>query len=49
MSEVVLDSITMAISYTLFWVIIIILILYPKLRIRKLKKRINKLERKQIA
>ncbi|MFX1234269.1 MAG: hypothetical protein ACFFBY_06860 [Promethearchaeota archaeon] len=45
MSEVVLDSITMAISYALFWTIIVILILYPKLRIRKIKKRINKLEK----
>lgn len=45
MSELLLDSITMAIGYALFWIVIIILILYPKLRIRKLKKRINNLKR----
>ncbi|MFX0034883.1 MAG: heme exporter protein CcmD [Candidatus Hermodarchaeota archaeon] len=39
------DLITITISYILFWVVIIILILYPKLRIRKTLKRIKKLEK----
>ncbi len=39
------DLITITISYILFWVIIIILILYPKLRIRKALKRIKNLEK----
>lgn len=45
MSELLLDSITMAISYVLFWSVIIILILYPKLRLKKTRKRIKNLEK----
>ena len=37
------DIITISISYALFWIVIVILILYPKLSKRKIQKRINKL------
>jgi len=37
------DITTMSISYVLFWFVISILILYPKLSKRKIQKRINKL------
>jgi hypothetical protein len=43
MSELTLDITTMSISYVLFWLVIIILILYPKLSKRKIQKRINRL------
>jgi len=43
MSELIQDITTMIISYALFWFVIIILILYPKLSRRKIQKRINKL------
>lgn len=44
MSEIIIKDITtISISYTLFWLVIIILILYPKLSKRKIQKRINKL------
>lgn len=46
MSELILDYITISVSFALFWVIVIILILYPKLRIKRLKKRINNLNKK---
>jgi len=39
------DLITICVSYILFWVIIIILILYPKLRLKKILKRIKNLEK----
>jgi len=39
------DLITISISFTLFWIVILILILYPKLRLRKTLKRIKNLER----
>ncbi|MFX1467143.1 MAG: hypothetical protein ACFFB8_00650 [Promethearchaeota archaeon] len=39
------DLITITISYILFWAVIIILILYPKLRIRKTLKRMKNLEK----
>ena len=39
------DIMTISISYILFWAVIIILILYPKLRLRKTLKRIKNLER----
>ena len=39
------DLITISVSYVLFWAVIIILILYPKLRLRKIKKRIKTLEK----
>lgn len=45
MSVFTMDFITLIISYILFWIIIIILILYPKLRLRRIKKRINNLEK----
>jgi hypothetical protein len=38
------DLITIIISYILFWAVIIILILYPKLRLKKILKRIKNLE-----
>jgi hypothetical protein len=40
------DLITISISYILFWCVIIILILYPKLRLRKTMKRISNLDKK---
>ena len=43
MSEQYLDYITISISFALFWGVIIILILYPKLKLRKIQKRINNL------
>lgn len=39
------DLITISISYVLFWSILIILILYPKFRLRKTLKRIRNLEK----
>ncbi|MFX1489546.1 MAG: heme exporter protein CcmD [Promethearchaeota archaeon] len=39
------DIITISISYTLFWLVIIILILYPLLQMRKTLKRIRNLEK----
>ncbi|MFW9864821.1 MAG: heme exporter protein CcmD [Candidatus Thorarchaeota archaeon] len=39
------DIITVSISYTLFWLVIIILILYPLLQMRKTLKRIRNLEK----
>ncbi|KKM14208.1 hypothetical protein LCGC14_1708460 [marine sediment metagenome] len=39
------DIITIIISYILFWSVVIILILYPKLRLRKTLKRIKNLEK----
>jgi len=47
MSELILDYITITISYILFWFVVVFLILYPKLRLRKIKKRINNLEKNQ--
>ncbi len=38
------DLITIGISYLLFWAILIILILYPKLKLKKVKKSIKSLE-----
>ena len=38
------DLITITISYILFWAVIIILILYPKLRLKKILNRIKNLE-----
>ena len=43
MSELILDTTTISISYVLFWLIIIILILYPKISKRKIKKRLKRL------
>ncbi len=40
-----LDYITISISYALFWGVIVILILYPKLKLRKTLKRINNLKK----
>ena len=39
------DIITIAIAYILFWAVIIILIIYPKLRLKKISERIKKLEK----
>lgn len=39
------DLITISISYILFWTVIIILILYPKLRLKRILKRIKNLEK----
>ncbi len=39
------DIITIIISYILFWSVVVILILYPKLRLRKILKRIKNLEK----
>jgi len=47
MSELIPDYITITISYVLFWLVVVILILYPKLWLRKIKKRINNLEKNQ--
>ncbi|MBY9009500.1 MAG: heme exporter protein CcmD [Candidatus Lokiarchaeota archaeon] len=43
MSELTLDITTISISYALFWLVIIILILYPKLSKRKVERRLNRL------
>ena len=43
MSELILDITTISISYVLFWLMIIILILYPKLSKRKVQRRLNRL------
>ena len=45
MSEQYLDYLTISISFVLFWGVIIILILYPKLKLRKIQKRINNLKK----
>ena len=45
MSEFELDLITLGFSFTLFWGIIILLILYPKIQAKKIQKRINSLQR----
>lgn len=45
MSLVVQDIITIAICYSIFWSVIIALILYPKIELNKIKKRIKNLER----
>lgn len=45
MAEFIMDFITLIISYILFWFIILILILYPKLRLRKIKRRIYNLQK----
>ncbi|MFX0049132.1 MAG: hypothetical protein ACFE8G_13375 [Candidatus Hermodarchaeota archaeon] len=47
MSELIKDITTMSISYALFWFIIIILIIYPKLSKRKIQKRVNKLNQNE--
>lgn len=39
------DIKTIIISYILFWSVVIILILYPKLQLRKTLKRIKNLEK----
>lgn len=38
------DLITIIVSYIFFWAVIIILILYPKLRLKKILKRIKNLD-----
>jgi len=43
MSELTLDITTISISYVLFWIMIILLILYPKLSKRKVERRLNRL------
>ena len=45
MSQEVLDGITLGISVSLFLIIIILLIVYPKLNAKKLNKRIESLKR----
>jgi uncharacterized membrane protein YciS (DUF1049 family) len=47
MSELILDTITISISYVLFWLVIILLILYPKLSKRKVERRLNRLNKNQ--
>ncbi|MFX0010418.1 MAG: heme exporter protein CcmD [Candidatus Hermodarchaeota archaeon] len=39
------DLITLSVSYILFWAVILILILYPILQLRKIMKRIKRLEK----
>jgi len=39
------DLVTISISYVLFWIVILILILYPSIRLRKTLKRIKTLEK----
>ncbi|KKM26875.1 hypothetical protein LCGC14_1580370 [marine sediment metagenome] len=43
--EIYRDVITITISYLLFWSVIILLILYPKLQLKKIQKRIHNLEK----
>lgn len=38
------DLVTITFSYILFWTVIIFLILYPKLRLKRILKRIKNLE-----
>jgi len=47
MSELILDTVTISISYVLFWLVIIFLILYPKLSKRKVERRLNRLNKNQ--
>ena len=39
------DLTTITVSYILFWLVIIILILYPKIRLRRISKRIKNLDK----
>jgi hypothetical protein len=39
------DLITISVSYILFWLVIIILIFYPKIQLRKIMKRIKNFEK----
>ncbi|KKN35061.1 hypothetical protein LCGC14_0787420 [marine sediment metagenome] len=43
--EIFRDIMTITICYLLFWSVIIILILYPKFRLKKIQKRIQNLEK----
>ncbi|KKK43083.1 hypothetical protein LCGC14_0995680 [marine sediment metagenome] len=43
--EIYRDVVTITISYLLFWIVIIVLILYPKLKLKKIQKRIQNLEK----
>ncbi len=45
MSEIEKAIITIIISYILFWSVVVILILYPKLRKKKILQRIKNLEK----
>ena len=45
MSEIEKAIITIIISYILFWSVVVILILYPKLRQKKILQRIKNLEK----
>ena len=47
MSELFLDTITISISYVLFWLVVVLLILYPKLSKRKVERRLNRLNKNQ--
>jgi len=39
------DLITITVSYILFWLVVIFLILYPKIRLRKILKRTENLDK----
>ncbi|KKN00786.1 hypothetical protein LCGC14_1134350 [marine sediment metagenome] len=43
--EIFRDITTIIICYLFFWSVIIILILYPKIRLKKIQKRIQNLEK----
>jgi len=47
MSELILDTFTISISYVLFWLVIILLILYPKLSKRKVERKLSRLNKNQ--
>ena len=47
MSELFLDTVTISISYVLFWLVVLLLILYPKLSKRKVERRLNRLNKNQ--
>jgi hypothetical protein len=45
MSRDMLDIYTLSINLLLFWVIVILLILYPKIYLKKIQKRTQNLKR----
>lgn len=45
MTEIILDLITLIFSILLFCIIIILLIIYPKIQLKKIEKRISSLKR----
>jgi hypothetical protein len=46
MAQIYLDISTMVFCYLIFWILVILLILYPKLKLKKISKRIKMLKKK---